>query len=181
MSMTCSVCRHPERDEIDRAIVEGRLTTRGIADRYGLSKSAVQRHRSKCVRAALVRAEESHGISRGRALSEAIQNVEVRAARLLDGAERSLGVALAEGDPKVVAASVRAASAALKELRETLRFRAQVNGELPASAKNQGPANVSVIVMPAIPPPTDGKAPQGQKVVEGRGWEDAAIRPLQLS
>jgi len=182
MSMTCSVCRHPERDEIDRAIVEGRLSARAIAAQFGSSKSSVLRHKRKCLWQALVRAEQSRAASRGAALLETLEGVESRALALFDRAEESLLAAMREQDPKIAAASIRAAAAALRELRECVKLRGQASGELqPASAKNGGPANVSVIVMPAIPPPIDGKAPQGQRVAEGREWEDAAIRPLQLS
>lgn len=52
MGITCSICNNPQRKEIDRAIAEGG-TERTIAGLYNLSKSAVQRHRSNCLSAAL--------------------------------------------------------------------------------------------------------------------------------
>ena len=55
MPRTCSVCAHPERATIDKALVAGG-TLRDIAGRYGLSKSAVERHAAEHLPAALVAA-----------------------------------------------------------------------------------------------------------------------------
>jgi predicted transcriptional regulator len=48
MSMTCSICKHPERASIEAAIALG-TSYRDIAGRFGLSKSAVERHASEHV------------------------------------------------------------------------------------------------------------------------------------
>ena len=41
----CSVCEHPKRKEIDRLLVAGELSQSKIADKYGLNKQAVGRHK----------------------------------------------------------------------------------------------------------------------------------------
>ena len=57
MPQTCTVCRHPRRGEIDRALVSaGPL--RDIAGRFGVSKSAVERHKAEHLPAVLARAKE---------------------------------------------------------------------------------------------------------------------------
>ncbi len=43
MPRRCTVCGHAQRTEIDRALVQG-ATLRNIAERYGLSLAAVNRH-----------------------------------------------------------------------------------------------------------------------------------------
>ena len=43
MARRCTVCRHPQKAEIEEAMVTGE-PERTIADRYGLSKSGVHRH-----------------------------------------------------------------------------------------------------------------------------------------
>ena len=43
MNKRCSVCTHPSRAEIDRALLAG-LPYRPLAARYGLSPSALSRH-----------------------------------------------------------------------------------------------------------------------------------------
>jgi transposase-like protein len=56
MSRICTVCAHPERQAVDTALVAGGAY-RDIAGRYGLSKSAVERHQAEHLPAALVRGE----------------------------------------------------------------------------------------------------------------------------
>ncbi len=52
----CRTCDHVEADKINRAIARG-TSVRAIAKQYGLSKSAVGRHRSKCIPIHLAAAE----------------------------------------------------------------------------------------------------------------------------
>jgi|SRR5579859_1066225 len=52
MAMTCSICKHPERASIEASLAHGQ-SLRDIAGRYGLSKSAVERHKSTCLKPAL--------------------------------------------------------------------------------------------------------------------------------
>ena len=44
----CSVCNHPERLEIEEALIKG-LSIRKAADKYNLSAGAVGRHRKNCL------------------------------------------------------------------------------------------------------------------------------------
>jgi FixJ family two-component response regulator len=46
MGRICTCCSHPQRREIDQALVQGR-DNRRIAARYGLSENAVRRHRAE--------------------------------------------------------------------------------------------------------------------------------------
>ena len=57
MPHRCTVCRRPNRAEIDKAILAGG-TVRDIARRYGASRPSVDRHKRKCLAAELVKAEE---------------------------------------------------------------------------------------------------------------------------
>lgn len=43
MARRCTVCAHPDRDEIDTALVMGR-SVRAVAEEYGLQRDAVHRH-----------------------------------------------------------------------------------------------------------------------------------------
>jgi transposase-like protein len=45
MAQTCSACIHRQRREIDAAVVDG-VSVRDIAGRFGLSKTAVDRHKA---------------------------------------------------------------------------------------------------------------------------------------
>lgn len=44
----CSVCKHINRSDID-AVLDGSLSLRVIAKRWGVSKTSLLRHRQKCV------------------------------------------------------------------------------------------------------------------------------------
>ncbi len=65
MSRTCTVCGHPERHAIEKALVAGGAY-RDIAGRYNLTKSAVERHKAEHLPVALVRGEaareEAHAL-----------------------------------------------------------------------------------------------------------------------
>ena len=45
--MRCAVCSHPDRAAIDAVLLQGELSLRTIAARYGLSASTLYRHRSR--------------------------------------------------------------------------------------------------------------------------------------
>ncbi len=58
MPRICSVCRHPDRPAIDKALVSG-AALRDVAGRYGLSKSAVERHGNEHLPATMLKAQEA--------------------------------------------------------------------------------------------------------------------------
>ncbi|MBV9405138.1 MAG: hypothetical protein JO211_07325 [Acidobacteriaceae bacterium] len=45
MSRSCSACNHPESFEINEAIIVRGCSKRAVADQFGLSPTAVQRHK----------------------------------------------------------------------------------------------------------------------------------------
>jgi FixJ family two-component response regulator len=55
MGRICTRCSHPQRQEIDRALVAGRGNRR-IAARYGLSENALRRHRGEHIPELLLQA-----------------------------------------------------------------------------------------------------------------------------
>ncbi|SRR6266540_3732829 len=115
MARTCTVCTHPEREAIDRALVGG-CVQRDITRRYGLDRTAVSRHKSAHISPALVRAaakrEERHESS----LLDRIEN-------LIDRLEVVVEREEAKGNSKV-------SILALRELRSTLALLGQASGEL---------------------------------------------------
>ena len=57
----CTVCDYPERHGIDEALVSG-APYRSVAKRFGLSESAVYRHKSEHLPAHLLKAREAEEV-----------------------------------------------------------------------------------------------------------------------
>ena len=58
MARTCTICAHPQREEIDQALVAGREALRDIARRFATSKDAVARHRAEHLPAVIAQARQ---------------------------------------------------------------------------------------------------------------------------
>jgi hypothetical protein len=57
MPKECTVCTHVKREEINK-IMEARASNRDVSRNYGISKSAVHRHRRNCLPGIRARARE---------------------------------------------------------------------------------------------------------------------------
>lgn len=75
MPMTCKVCRHPDRREIDRRLLERAESFQTIASDIGLSSTSLQRHRVACIPAQLVKAKEHVEISSAAGLVERLKEL----------------------------------------------------------------------------------------------------------
>ncbi len=115
MPRTCTVCRHKQRAEIDKALVARRVF-RDIARQYGLSKDALLRHHDDHLPAALVRAQEATEAAQADALLAQVCDLRTRALGILDTAE-------AEED-------LKAAIAAIREARGCVELLAKLAGQL---------------------------------------------------
>ena len=121
MVLKCSVCKHPKRAEIDRLLLSGEGTNRSIAKDYGLNHNAVQRHRSRHIAPALVKAKEHREIVEADSVMSDVVMLRARGIALLDMAESS-------GD-------IRTACTALREVRGVIDLLARVTGELESNTK----------------------------------------------
>jgi anthranilate phosphoribosyltransferase len=110
MAGKCRVCDHGERAAIDKAIVTRSASLRTIADRYGVSKTALIRHRDSHI-PKLVQAAES---------ARAMQAVSSGAA-LVDELDRLLKKALAILEAAEKAGELKVALQAIREARETIK------------------------------------------------------------
>jgi hypothetical protein len=90
----CTVCNHPSRPEIDRALIDG-VPLRTLAAAHGLSTSALFRH-TRHLRHQLVLQQRQADQSQASAFLEKLELLEVRLDRLFRKAEesRSLHVSL---------------------------------------------------------------------------------------
>jgi transposase-like protein len=117
MTRPCSVCRHPDRDSIDRALVDGQDSYRDIARHFAVSKDALHRHKEGGhIARALVEAKEAGEVARADTLLDQVKTLTARAHGILETAERA-------GD-------LRVALGAIREARGCLELLARVMGEI---------------------------------------------------
>src|SRR3989442_11375886 len=115
MPRTCTVCRHPERPAINAALVAGE-PLRDIAVRFGLSRSALDRHNGEHLPATLLRAKDAAEVAHADDLLGQVRGLGARALAILDQAEE--------------AGERRTALAAIREARGVVELVARLVGEL---------------------------------------------------
>jgi hypothetical protein len=114
---TCTICKHKQRESIDRAIVENE-PERTIADRYSVSKTAVHRHKAHIT--ALV---QSTTKERAESLETDMERAENRVESLYLTAEAVLKAAIAARDPRGAMQAIRTAVSVLGEARQLAELR----------------------------------------------------------
>lgn len=132
MTRTCTICKHPQKDDIDKALL-GTDTFRYISGKYNVSVGALQRHKKEHLIHRLAEVQKAKDIAlkefADKAVIEAreeidhsgsmltqIQDLGQRALSLLDQAEES-------GD-------LRTALAGIKEARGCIELLAKIEGQL---------------------------------------------------
>jgi hypothetical protein len=115
MPRRCSVCNHPRRHSIDEALVSGG-PYRSVAKRFGLSESAVYRHKTEHLPAHLLKAREVEEVARADDLLDQVKNLQAHVLDILERAEKS-------GD-------LRTALAAISQARGNLELLGKLAGEL---------------------------------------------------
>ena len=122
MPRVCTACGHADRAEIDRALVAG-LTFRTIADRFGLSETALKRHKADHLPATMAKAKAAEDVADADDLLAQVRDLHRLAMHLLAKAS-------AAGDLKTALAGVREARACIETLLEVegeIDRRPQVN------------------------------------------------------
>ena len=115
MPRTCTVCSHPEREVIDRQLVEG-IAFPALVAEYRVSKDALSRHKANHLPAKLVLAEKAEEVAQADDLLDQVRDLQGRALAILDKAE-------ATGE-------LRTALSAIREARGNLELLAKLLGEL---------------------------------------------------
>ena len=111
MPRRCTVCQHPDRDEIDARLIGGQ-PLRNIAKQFGVSATALYRHKTGHLPGHLKQAKEtSERLSAERLLAD-LERLQERILRILERAEE-------RGD-------LRVALTACRELRETVMSTAEL-------------------------------------------------------
>jgi len=125
MTRRCTVCDHPDREEIDRQLVCG-TQYRIIADRFSLSFGAVARHKDGHIPAVLVKAQDAGEVAQGDTLMDQVRALQAEAVDILTEAR-------AAGDLKTALQGIGKA-------RDCLELLFKVEGRL------QGQQSVQVAV-----------------------------------
>jgi hypothetical protein len=115
MPRRCTVCDHLEKYSIDEALVDG-APYRSVARRFGLSQSAVYRHKTEHLPAHLLKAREVEEVAQADDLLEQVRQLQIHALDILERAKKA-------GD-------LRTALAAISQARGNLELLGKLAGEL---------------------------------------------------
>ncbi len=115
MPRSCTICGHPNREAIDKALVGG-ASNRSVASLYDVSEAAVRRHKANHLPAKLVMAQAAEEVAQADTLLEQVRDLQRRALDILDKAEE--------------AGELRTALGAIREARGNLELLAKLLGEL---------------------------------------------------
>ncbi len=115
MPRVCSVCTHPQRAAIDKALVDPG-TYRSIADRFGLSETALKRHKSEHLPGHVAKAQEAKQVADADDLLHQLKALRNKAISILQQAEQA-------GD-------FRTALMGIREARGCIEVLMEVEGEL---------------------------------------------------
>ena len=132
----CTICNHPQRLEIDTALVAG-VSYRAIASQYGVSREAAGRHkRNGHIEEQIAKVAKKKEIKQAKEIVAAVEKKERKETadvdKLLGIVEGLLGECLrmvkgaVEGDENTKLRAVR-------EARETAKLLLEVQGELAAN------------------------------------------------
>ncbi len=115
MPRSCTVCVHPERHAVNVALVQ-RDSYRTIADRFGLSQTALKRHGKEHLPELLAKAKDAVEVAEADDLLSRLEALQSRTLAVLEAVEgtENYGVALA----------------AIREARSNLELIGRVTKEL---------------------------------------------------
>ena len=132
----CSICNHPQRVEIDKALVAGE-SYRSIAKRFRVTDSAVGRHkRNGHIAEQIAKAAKKKEIKRAGEIANVVEEKERREVADADRLLRVVEGLLAECLRMVKDAQVGDEGTklrAVREARETAKLLLEVQGELAAN------------------------------------------------
>ena len=113
MPRRCSICQHPERDEIDARLIGGQ-PLRNVAKQFGVSVTALHRHKERHLPAHLRQAQGAEErLSADRLLAD-LQALQERALALLTKAEQAGDLRTALGGIREVRGCIETAARLLE-------------------------------------------------------------------
>jgi hypothetical protein len=112
---SCTICEHPEREAIDRALVSD-SSNLSVSSLYDVSEAAVRRHKANHLPAKLVMAQAAEEVAQADDLLDQMQDLQRRTLAILEAAESTN--------------QHRTALSAIREARSNLELLAKLLGEL---------------------------------------------------
>jgi hypothetical protein len=112
---SCTICEHPDREAIDRSLV-GDSSNLSVSSLFGVSESAVRRHKANHLPAKLVMAQAAEEVAQADDLLQQVRDLQSRALAILGKAE--------------AAGELRTTLGAIREARGNLELLAKLLGEL---------------------------------------------------
>ncbi len=170
MPRACTVCEHPDREAVDRALVAGDANTR-LSSVFAVSEQALRRHKASHLPAKLVMAEKAAEVAEADNLLEQVGDLQRRTMAVLEAAEASQ--------------EHRTALAAIREARGNLELLAKLVGQLderPVVNLNISPEwlELRTVIVGALAPYTEARGAV-LRAIEGAGdggaWGRPARRP----
>jgi hypothetical protein len=129
MPRSCTICEHPDRDSIDRQLV-GDSSNLSVSSLFGVSESAVRRHKSNHLPAKLVMAQQAEEVAEADDLLDQVRNLHARTLAILEAAEATK--------------QHRTALSAIREARSNLELLAKLLGELDERPQ------VNILISPTV-------------------------------
>ena len=128
MAMTCKVCRHKEKEAIDRLIVNGE-PLRSIARQYGVSGASLGRHKEKCLVEKLKAVKQQENLNSEKLIRQ-IEHLQTKALNILAIAEKC-------GDLRTALQAIREARGNL-ELANKLMIESELEARVTELEKKLG-------------------------------------------
>jgi hypothetical protein len=117
MARPCSICSHPNREEIDRELIEGKSLAEIVSIFPTITKSALHRHKESHLPQSLAQAKEAQEVAQGDTLLSQVRSLQHKALSILKQAE--------------AAGELRTALTGVREARSCLELLGKVSGQLP--------------------------------------------------
>lgn len=124
MPQKCSICTHPRRGEIDRDLLHAGEGAPVVAERYGLGRESVRRHRNNHLQVSTGQVNEAKNAL---TIVGYAHDLYTRATRLLTRAEDSIDTIGSLADmTDGTSRRIQAAAATLREVRASIELLARL-------------------------------------------------------
>jgi hypothetical protein len=170
MPRTCTICQHPKRADIDKALVDGE-PYRSIAKRFDTSDQAMYRHKAEHIPEHLAHAEAAKEVASATTLLEHVRLSHARLEQMLFTAEMMVVHAQQTNDRRGVLEAIRTVTTVHRELRGYFDLLGELEGELsrqPVVNVHLSPEwqRIRVVLLQALQPYPDARSAVSQALLE---------------